>query len=43
MLTGEVPFNGATEYKTLNMIKERDLKFPEGMNEHAKDLIDKLL
>jgi serine/threonine protein kinase len=43
MLTGEVPFNGATEYKTLNMIKERDLKFPEGMNEYAKDLIDKLL
>jgi 3-phosphoinositide dependent protein kinase-1 len=43
MLTGDVPFNGATDYKTFQMILERDLKFPDGMSDSARDLIDRLL
>lgn len=43
MLTGDVPFNGASDYKTFQMILERDLKFPDSMSDAAKDLIDRLL
>lgn len=43
MLTGDVPFNGASDYTTFQMILERDLKFPDSMSDAAKDLIDRLL
>jgi 3-phosphoinositide dependent protein kinase-1 len=28
MMTGDVPFNGSTDYNTFQLILERDLKFP---------------
>ena len=45
MHVGKVPFADETEAKTFERILSRELIFPEEANldEHAKDLIDKLL
>ena len=45
MLTGDVPFNGSTDYQTFQMILERKLAFPDSvkLSNEAKDLIDRLL
>ncbi len=31
MLLGDVPFSGATDYQTFQMILERKLSFPQGV------------
>jgi len=43
MLVGKPPFTGATQYLTLQAVKEANLSFPDDMDETAKDLISKLL
>eukprot|EP00347_Sterkiella_histriomuscorum_P022448 403338451 len=45
MLTGEVPFQGSSDYFTFNMILERKLDWPADcqISQEAKDLVDQLL
>ncbi len=45
MLTGDVPFNGASDYDTFNLILERRITFPPKclIDNEAVDLIDSLL
>jgi hypothetical protein len=45
MLFGKVPFQGANDYMTFNMILERKLEFPDDneVSSEAKDMIDQLL
>ncbi|TFK75333.1 kinase-like protein [Pluteus cervinus] len=43
MITGRFAFNGLSDYLTMQKIKQMDYSFPEGVDGHAKDLIQKLL
>ena len=45
MLTGNVPFQGTSDYQTFQKIIERNLIYPSDykLSDNAKDLIDKLL
>ncbi|GAC92844.1 likely protein kinase [Pseudozyma hubeiensis SY62] len=43
MLAGRPPFKGVNEYQTLQKVKKREFEFPEGFEEDAKDLIDRVL
>lgn len=43
MIAGDVPFKGKTDFQTFDIIMKREFKWPEGIDENLKDLIDKLL
>lgn len=43
VLTGCPPFHQASEYLVFLRVLDRDLKFPPGVDEKAKDLIDKMV
>lgn len=43
MATGDVPFKGKTDFQTFDIIMKREFKWPEGLDEDCKDLINKLL
>ena len=43
MATGEVPFKAQHDYQTFQLILERKMSFPPGMDEAAQDLIDRML
>ena len=43
MITGDVPFKAQHDYQTFQLILERKMTFPDGMDPHARDLIDKML
>ena len=43
MITGESPFKNQNQFVTFQNIKDVNYKFPEDIDEHAKDIIDKLL
>jgi hypothetical protein len=43
MISGRFAFQGLSEYLTWQKIKQLDYTFPEGFDEQAKDLIQKLL
>lgn len=43
MLAGRPPFKASSEYQTFQKILKRDFEFPEGFDEQAKDLVERLL
>lgn len=43
MIAGRFAFQGLSEYLTLEKIKSMQYSFPEGFDEEAKDLVEKLL
>lgn len=43
MIAGKFAFQGLSEYLTWEKIKRLDYSFPEGFDEEAKDLVQKLL
>ncbi|KIK67029.1 hypothetical protein GYMLUDRAFT_54885 [Collybiopsis luxurians FD-317 M1] len=43
MISGRFAFSGLSEYLTLQKVKQVEYTFPEGFDENAKDLIQKLL
>ncbi|KAF5370886.1 hypothetical protein D9758_002086 [Tetrapyrgos nigripes] len=43
MISGRFAFSGLSEYLTLQKVKHMDYSFPEGFDEDAKDLVQKLL
>ncbi|KZT08424.1 kinase-like protein [Laetiporus sulphureus 93-53] len=43
MITGRFAFQGLSEYLTFQKIKQLDYSFPEGFDEQAKDLVQRLL
>ncbi|KAF5389497.1 hypothetical protein D9757_004353 [Collybiopsis confluens] len=43
MISGRFAFSGLSEYLTLQKVKQVDYTFPEGFDEDAKDLVEKLL
>lgn len=43
MIAGRFAFQGLSEYLTLQKVKQMDYSFPDGFDEHAKDLVQKLL
>ncbi|KAF9814584.1 hypothetical protein IEO21_05042 [Rhodonia placenta] len=43
MIAGRFAFQGLSEYLTWQKIKQLDYSFPEGFDEQAKDLVQKLL
>lgn len=43
MVSGRFAFQGLSEYLTWQKIKQLDYSFPEGFDEQAKDLVNKLL
>jgi len=43
MISGRFAFSGLSEYLTLQKVKQMDYSFPEGFDEDAKDLVQKLL
>jgi 3-phosphoinositide dependent protein kinase-1 len=42
-ITGSTPFRSATEFLTFQKVLHRELTYPEGFDEQAKNLIDSLL
>ncbi|KAJ3713381.1 kinase-like protein [Lentinula raphanica] len=43
MISGRFAFSGLSEYLTLQKVKQVEYTFPEGFDQNAKDLIQKLL
>jgi len=43
MLAGKVPFQGKSEYETLNLITKREFTMPPDLIPEAQTIIDKLL
>ncbi len=43
MIAGRFPFHGLSEYLTWQKIKNLEYTFPDGFDEEAKDLVEKLL
>ena len=43
MIAGRFPFHGMSEYLTWQKIKGLEYSFPDGFDEDAKDLVQKLL
>ena len=43
MIAGRFPFQGMSEYLTWQKIKSLEYSFPDGFDEDAKDLVQKLL
>ncbi|THV06793.1 kinase-like protein, partial [Dendrothele bispora CBS 962.96] len=43
MISGRFAFSGLSEYLTLQKVKQMDYTFPEGFDENAKDLVQRLL
>ena len=43
MISGKFTFQGLSEYLTWQKIKQLDYTFPDGFNEQAKDLVQRLL
>ena len=43
MIVGKPPFRTATDYLTFQRILRRDMEYPEGMDEGARELIDRCL
>ncbi|TDL22557.1 kinase-like protein [Rickenella mellea] len=43
MIAGRFAFNGMTEYLTMNLVKNVEYTFPEGFDNEARDLVQKLL
>lgn len=43
MISGRFAFQGLSEYLTWQKIKKLEYAFPEGFDEQAKDLVQKLL
>ena len=43
MISGRFAFQGLSEYLTWQKIKKLEYTFPEGFDEQAKDLVQKLL
>lgn len=43
MIAGRFAFNGMTEYLTMNLVKNVEYTFPEGFDDEARDLVQKLL
>jgi 3-phosphoinositide dependent protein kinase-1 len=42
-LVGKTPFRSATEFLTFQKVLHREFTYPEGFDEQAKDLVDRLL
>lgn len=42
MIAGRFPFNGLTEYLMWQKIRNLEYSFPDGFDEDAKDLIQKI-
>lgn len=43
LIAGRPPFRGATEYLTFQKVLQRDFEYPEGFDELAKDLTERIL
>lgn len=43
MIAGRFAFQGLSDFLTLQKIKQMDYSFPDGFDEHGKDLVQKLL
>ena len=43
MVAGRFAFHGLSEYLTWQKIKQLDYSFPDGFDEQAKDLVERLL
>jgi 3-phosphoinositide dependent protein kinase-1 len=43
MISGRFAFQGLTDYLTLQKIKRLEYDFPDGFDENAKNLVQKLL
>jgi 3-phosphoinositide dependent protein kinase-1 len=43
MIAGRFAFQGLSEYLTWQKIKQLEYSFPDGFDEQAKDLVQKLL
>lgn len=43
MISGLPPFQGPTDYLIFQKVLKLDMNFPEGFDEHAKDLVTKLI
>lgn len=43
MIAGRFAFQGASDYMTWQKIKKLEYDFPDGFNDQAKDLVQKLL
>lgn len=43
MIAGRFAFQGLSEYLTWQKIKQIDYSFPDGFDEQAKDVVEKLL
>jgi len=43
MIYGRFAFQGLSEYLTWEKIKQLDYSFPDGFDEDAKDLVERLL
>lgn len=43
MLVGRPPFRGATDYLTFQKILKREMEYPEGFDEDARELVEVIL
>jgi 3-phosphoinositide dependent protein kinase-1 len=43
LVFGKPPFRTATDYLTFQRILKREMEFPEGFDEEAKELVDLIL
>ncbi|ODO07490.1 AGC/PDK1 protein kinase [Cryptococcus wingfieldii CBS 7118] len=42
MIAGKTPFRGATDYLTFQRVLRKEMEWPEGFDEDAKDMIDSI-